>query len=106
MPYPENVYYTTHAIERMHARFIRKQVVEDALMNGEVVEEYNTSEEARYRIHWESPRSDEDSNVPQALRTFHVIAADQAGGRTVVITAYRPGLEPERWDDDLKRRAD
>ncbi|WP_423825267.1 DUF4258 domain-containing protein [Salinibacter ruber] len=52
VPYPDNIAYTAHAVQQMDQRGIAKNVVEKALANGEVIEEYETDEEARYLVHW------------------------------------------------------
>lgn len=107
MPYLDNIHYTTHALERIDERGISLRDVEATLRYGEVIEEYKTDEEARYLMH-RSPVV-ESGSVPEEVDVelhFHVVAADQFPGRTVVITAYDPSKQPERWSDDYKRRID
>lgn len=99
MPYPDNIVYTAHAIEQIDRRGISPGIVEAVLENGEIIEEYDSDEEARYLMHF----SWEEESFPLH---FHVVAADQACGRTMVITAYDPTNQPDRWDDDFKTRLD
>lgn len=103
MPYLDNILYTDHALERMDKRGLSQEFVEQTLANGEVIEEYETSEEAPYLMHWKQPTGTE---MPLPDRHFHVVAADQSSGRTIVITAYNPASQSEQWDDDYKRRLD
>ncbi|MCS3937169.1 hypothetical protein GGP80_003178 [Salinibacter ruber] len=99
MPYLDNIAYTTHAVQKMDQRGMVKEMIENALANGEMIEEYETSEEARYLIHWKR-------GLGQLVKHIHVVAADQALGRTVVITAYDPRSQADRWSDDFKTRID
>lgn len=99
MPYLDNIVYTTHATQQIDQRGLWQKSIEMALANGEVIEEYKTDEEARYLMHW----VDDHGQYPTPI---HVVAADQAEGRTVVITAYDPRSQPDRWSDDYKTRLD
>ena len=99
VPYPDNIAYTAHAVQQMDQRGIAKNVVEKALANGEVIEEYETDEEARYLVHW-------NEEIQQYTRHIHMVAADQAHGRTVVITAYDPRSQADRWSNDFRTRVD
>lgn len=86
----------------MSQRGLEKVFVEATLANGEVIEEYESSEEARYLMHWEMELGEASFS-----RHLHVVAADQAHGRTLVITAYDPQRsQPDRWSDDFKTRLD
>jgi hypothetical protein len=103
VPYVDNIHYTTHVLERINQRDgIDIPMIEATLEHGEVIEEYETEEESRYLMHYsrklEAPLERE--------RHYHVVAADQSTGRTVVITAYDPTEHPERWSEDYKRRVD
>lgn len=99
MPYPDNIAYTTHAIEQMDQRGIPQFLVEEAIANGEIIEEYDTTEERRYLLCWTSEES-------EYAQYYHVVAADQAHGRTLAITAYDPRSQADRWSDDFKTRLD
>jgi hypothetical protein len=97
VPYLNNVVYTPHAVRRMDERSIEEARVYEALQNGEIIEEYDTDEERRYLI---MHRDESDSiystsglKVLTVPSVIHVAAADQAIGRTVVITAYDPGRD-------------
>lgn len=103
MPYLDNIAYTAHAIQRLDERGISQTLVEEALAEGEVIEEYDTSEEARYLVCHDF--GGEKAEVPPRI-IYHVVAADQAHGRTVVITAYDPRTQANRWSDDYKTRLD
>lgn len=52
MPYLDNVVYTAHVIEQIDRRGIPPRIVEAVLKNGEVIEEYDSDEEARYLMHF------------------------------------------------------
>ncbi len=99
MPYPDNIVYTAHAVEQMDKRGISQFIVERAIANGEVIEEYDTSEERRYLLHW-------DDDYAEFMMPYHVVAADKSDGRTIVITAYDPRSQADRWSDDFKTRLD
>jgi len=99
VPYLDNVAYTTHAIQQMNQRGLMPLTIERTLANGEVIEEYDTDEEGRYLMHWKRELGPYHKHI-------HVVAADQAHGRTVVITAYDPSLQTDRWSDDFKTRLD
>lgn len=73
------------------------------MANGKVIEEYETHEEARYLLYHDFPDIDVSPNLDII---YHVVAADQAHGRTLVITAYDPRNQPDRWADDYKTRLD
>jgi hypothetical protein len=103
VPYLDNVVYTPHAIEQMDERLITSDMVEAALANGEVIEEYETSEESRYLILGEVIYR---RGAPGRVRRgpLHVVAADQAHGRTLVVTAHDPREGPGNWSDDFRTR--
>lgn len=82
-----------HAAKRMVHRRIRMAEVEQALAEGEVIEEYPEDEPfpSRLILGW------------IAGRPLHIVAADDAEGDvTHVVTAYEP--DPERWDDGFRKR--
>lgn len=101
MPYLDNIAYTAHAAQQMDQRGLGKTFVEMTLANGEVIEEYKTDEEARYLMHWAM-----DLEGASFTHHLHVVAADQAHGRTLIITAYDPRSQEDRWSDDFKTRLD
>jgi len=84
---------TSHALERMMERGIRRQQVKQVLMQGEVIASYQ-----------------DDHPFPSLLLdgrmegdVLHVVVAfDEAESYCYVITAYRPDLE--HFEDDLKTR--
>lgn len=91
--------YTAHALERIGQRYPNgTDFIEKAIRYGDIIEEYETDEEARYLIHWSLSLGE------HMVLHLHVVAADQSIGRTVVITAYDPSNQPERWSDDYKQR--
>lgn len=81
----------------MEREFIHTHYIEKTLRYGDVVEKYDTDEEARYLMHWKVMDEPVEFHI-------HVVAADQSRGRTVVITAYNPAKQADRWSDDYKRR--
>ncbi len=92
MHYLDNIAYTAHAVQQMDQRGMVKDMVEEALA-------YETGEEARYLMHWKW-------EIEHHVKHIHVVAADQAHGWTVVITAYDPRSQANRWSDDFKTRVD
>lgn len=103
MPYLDNIAYTAHCVQRMDQRGMMRDWIEKALANGEVIEEYKNNEEARYLMHWKWRAS---QYHPHGHRHIHVVAADRSHGQTVVITAYNPRSQANRWSDDFKTRID
>lgn len=102
MPYLDDVLYTPHAIQRMDERGITVLDVERVLANGHIIEEYETGEERRYLILGGSTPPPHSRGTE--TRPLHVVAADQAIGRTIVITAYDPRQGPGSWGDDFRTR--
>ena len=76
-------------------------IVEEALEKGEVIEEYDTNEEGRYLLFYRAERPVGGYEI-----IYHVVAADQPQGRTLVITAYDPRNQSDQWSDDYKTRLD
>ena len=87
------VLWTYHVNMRLQRRFIRREVVLDAVESYEIIEAYP-----------------EDKYLPSYLvlgrsagEAFHVLfAVDVEGGNVRVVTAYRPS-EGE-WENDWKTR--
>lgn len=102
VPYLDNIAYTAHAVQRLDERGISQSIVEEALEHGEIIERYDTAEEARYLLHYRFEGRNE--NLPPMI--YHIVAADQAHGRTLVVTAYDPRTQSDRWSDDYKTRID
>ena len=83
----ETLMVTAHCIERMSKRGIELSEVKQAIMTGEVIEDYP-----------------DDYPYPSALvlgNGLHVVAG-VGDGRLWLITAYRP--DPEQWEVDLRTR--
>lgn len=85
--------YRQHAIKRMHERGITEEEIEQAIINGKVIESYPN-----------------DTPYPSALllghagtKAVHVVYADDLDeGIRIIITVYEPN--PEFWHEDLKTR--
>jgi hypothetical protein len=87
-----NYRFTIHGFERCVERGISPEEVKDAIMQGEIIEEYP-----------------EDKYAPSCLirgisrkgKLLHVQCSDDP---VWVITAYDPTLNPDEWDSEFKRR--
>ncbi|MDR4496843.1 MAG: DUF4258 domain-containing protein [Candidatus Scalindua sp.] len=84
--------FTIHALERRIERNISKKEIEDAIINGEIIEEYP-----------------QDKYLPSCLimgytrekRPLHIqITCDPVW----VITCYDPSEKPDEWSSDFKHR--
>ncbi|MBN2718863.1 MAG: DUF4258 domain-containing protein [Deltaproteobacteria bacterium] len=87
------IFIRMHAAKRMLEREISIDEIESVVETGEVIEEYPKDEPfpSRLLLGW------------PARRPLHVVAADDdTDNITHVITAYLPN--PEKWDDEFKRR--
>lgn len=85
--------FRVHAIQRMFKRGISGEDVRQALLTGEVIEEYNNDKPypSRLVVAW------------SGKRPLHVVAADNTNaGETIVITVYEPN--PDEWESGFKRR--
>ena len=88
----DNVFITNHAMERFRQRGIVTDDIVNAVMTGEIIEDYP-----------------DDYPFPSCLvcgksaegRIIHVCMSDN-GESSKVITAYYP--DPEKWEEDFKTR--
>ena len=88
----DKVMMTQHSSERCRQRGIRKQDIKNAVMNGEIIEQYP-----------------EDFPFPSCLvcgfsaknEIIHVVMSDEGSGSRI-ITAYYP--DSEKWEEDFKTR--
>jgi len=88
----DNVFITQHASERCRQRGIRKKDIRNAVMAGEIIEQYP-----------------EDFPFPSCLvfgfstdgRVLHVVLSDEGTGSRI-ITSYYPDLN--KWEKDCKTR--
>lgn len=93
MPDKPNFAFRVHASLRMAERGITRADVEEVVLEGEAIEQY-----------------DEDTPYPSRLflgtvggRPLHVVAAWNAAEREwIVVTAYEP--DPAKWYPNFKRR--
>jgi hypothetical protein len=87
-----NYRMTTHCFERCIERNISPQEIKEAVIAGEIIEEYPVD---KY-----GPSCLICGNTEQD-RILHVqVSVDPVW----VITAYDPTLRPEKWDSSFKRR--
>ncbi len=84
--------FRAHATSRMLERDILLSEVRDVLLQGEVIERYPDDRPfpSRLVLGW------------AAGRALHVVAADDAGSLTFVITAYEP--DPDEWEPGFRIR--
>lgn len=88
----DNVFITNHAAERCRERGILAKDIKNAVMTGEIIENYP-----------------DDFPFPSYLvcgkatdgKIIHVCMSDE-GQMSKIITAYVPS--PEKWEADLKTR--
>ena len=88
----DKVFLTAHVNARMEERDIRISEVYKAIMNGEIIEQY-----------------EDDTPFPSCLimgkadqdKVLHVVVSDEEEG-SHVITTYRPN--PDKWSEDFKTR--
>jgi hypothetical protein len=88
----DNYRLTIHAFERCVERGISPKEIRDALLSGEMIEEYP-----------------EDKYGPSCLiyginEKGEVLHVQCSVDPVWIITAYDPTLNPEEWDNDFKRR--
>ena len=79
--------WTEHAASRILQRGITRQEVKEAIMTGEIIEDYP-----------------DDYPYPSNLilgKSLHVVCGI-GEGRVWIITAYRPSMD--KWEKDLKTR--
>lgn len=88
--------WTVHAVQEALNDALAQQDVEDALSaNGEVIERY--------------PK---DPRGPSCLTLAHLLADQRpvhsvvgyGGNPWVIVTVYRPDLQPQTWSPDFRRR--
>lgn len=87
--------FRVHALERMFQRGITPEDVREVLKAGATIESYPDDRPypSRLVLGWRDERP------------LHVVVADDdEGDRTIVISAYEP--EPDRWDDRFERRTE
>jgi hypothetical protein len=90
---PKRIYFSLHAIRRMFSRGISAADVRNAIVTGEIIEEYP-----------------DDTPYPSALLLatidgcpLHVVVAmDRAEDRIIVVSLYRP--DPLKWEPGFRRR--
>jgi len=87
-----NIEWRRHALERMLQRGIYRDEVKEALLEGEIIEKYETDVPFESALFFHSK-----------AKTLHVVASlDEANKILYVITAYEPDIA--HFEDDLKTR--
>lgn len=89
----DRLIFRVHALRKMFERHITEEDVRHVLQTGEVIRAYP-----------------DDTPYPSVLmlgrcegRPLHVVVADDnEGAQTIVITAYEP--DPSVWETDFKRK--
>ena len=83
--------YRIHAVERMFQRDISENDVENAVVHGEIIEEYPDDEPypSYLTLHFDQEGA------------LHVVYAKEDQKR-IIITAYRP--DPNKWSSDFRQR--
>ena len=89
-----NFIYRTHAIERMFQRDISQEIVEKAVKNGKVIEEYLNDKPypSFLTLYFE------DNNLNKPI---HVVYAKN-GNDIIIITTYRPSIN--KWTCNYQER--
>ncbi|PQP34771.1 hypothetical protein C6A37_06030 [Desulfobacteraceae bacterium SEEP-SAG9] len=84
--------FTIHAIERCVERIIAPREIEQAILTGEIIENYPEDKYgATCLIFGTTARG----------RILHVQASIEP---VWIITAYDPAVEADKWENDFKRR--
>ncbi len=90
----ERLAYKRHAALRMRQRYITAKDVEEALITGEIIEDYSLSKPLPYYL---------ILGYTTANRPIHIVlAVDVADEMVWVITVYKPSLS--EWEEGFKRR--
>jgi hypothetical protein len=85
--------FRVHAVQRMFERRISVKNLRQALLNGEVIEDYSAEMTAPGKL----------ILGYQGVRPFHVVVSEGIGTQAAfVITAYIPSQE--KWKRDSRRR--
>jgi len=84
--------FTTHAFERCVERSISPKEIQDVLLIGEIIEEYQKDKYGPSCLVY---------GITQNHRILHVQCSIDP---VWIITAYDPTLEPDKWDKDFRRR--
>lgn len=88
--------WTVHAVQEALNDALPQQDVEDALAaNGEVIERY--SQDPR------GPSCLALAHLPLDQRPVHTVVGYH-GSPWVIVTVYRPDLQPQTWSHDFRRR--
>lgn len=85
-------YFSNHSIKQMFARNISKEEVDEVILKGEIITEYN-----------------DDKPYPSFLilgfvnkKPLHILTAKDETGKCIIITAYQP--EPLLWTNNFKTK--
>lgn len=83
--------FSDHAVKRMIERSIERTEIEEAIMNGEVIEEYPEDKYSPSCLVYGKTKAERDLHIQLSLPP-----------KVVVITAYQP--DPDEWIDSRVRR--
>ncbi len=81
-----------HALERCVERRISPEEIREAILSGEIIEDYPEHKYGPCCLIYGTTKKDRILHVQCSL------------GPVWIITAYDPTLNPEEWDRDFKRR--
>jgi hypothetical protein len=84
--------FTIHAFERCAERDISPEQTKEAILSGEIIEDYPEDKYGRSCL---------ICGIARAGNILHVQCSIEP---VWIITVYDPTLNPEEWDDDYKRR--
>jgi hypothetical protein len=87
-----NYRFTVHALERCIERSISPENAREAILSGEIIEEYP---EDKYGYSCLILGTAENKQILHVQCSVNPIW---------IITAYNPTLNPEKWDKDFKKR--
>ena len=87
-----NYRLTIHAFERFIERSISPQQIKNAILDGEIIEDYPEDKYGHSCLIY---------GVAEDGKILHVQCSMEP---VWIITAYDPTLNPEEWDKDYKRR--
>jgi hypothetical protein len=94
-PEGAKILWSRHAVAELAVEGWKRRQVEDALLNGEVIEDYPP-------LHRPLPDCLVFAWVTSTTPIHIVVAIDQDLDRLLVVTVYQPS--EEEWEDDWKTR--
>jgi hypothetical protein len=93
--HPGGIVWSQHAVAKLALEDLARQAVEEALREGEIIEDYPPA-------HRPLPDCLILAHLSAGEPLHAVLAVDEPNDRLFVVTVYRP--DPRRWTDDRRTR--